>query len=235
MPSQTSKRKRSRLRFPQLPLWKFSRTSTASIDESFTHSRPLGDAHTKPTKSFTILPCRIPLKDHAVRVAVSRLYNDEDMLRIASRDILDVSFHATDSPIGRYSALLFPDCIPERLETVAFIIEAGFLYDGKFPTTVIGKLLIQADIMDADSCAAIKDDVTKAVMFTAGTSTRKVAIQKWIANNFLEFVNLYGKEGRVLLQSCQAGWTDMCKTDAEKRAPIFEDYITQRVRNFALP
>lgn len=235
MQPQTPDPKRSRLRFPQISFWKSSKTLTAPREESFTYSQPLEDAYPKPTKSFTTLPCRVPLQDHAVRAAVDRLFNDEDMMKIVNKDMLDSSSTATDSPIGRYSALLYPDCLPDRVETVAFIIEAGFLYDGMFPTAVTDNILISADLMDDSSFAGMKDDVTKAVMFTAGASTRKVTIQKWIAKNFLELVNLYGKEGRVLLHSCQAGWLDMCTTDVEKRATIFEDYISQRVRNFALP
>jgi hypothetical protein len=81
----------------------------------------------------------------------------------------------------------------------------------------------------------MKDSVKNAVMFTAESSNRKLAIQKWMAKYFLELVNLYGKEGRVLLHSLQASWSDMCIADTEKRATVFEDYISERIRNIALP
>lgn len=124
------------------PLWRRSlykflhirsrkpRTLTTSGEELFLYSKPLDDAYIKPTNSFTVLPCRVPLQDHGVRVAVRRLYSDEDVIQIMKESRLESSDASTDSPIGRYSTLLFPDCLPERLEAVTFLIEAGFLYDG---------------------------------------------------------------------------------------------------------
>jgi hypothetical protein len=60
-------------------------------------------------------------------------------MQIANKDKLN---SATDSPIGRFSALVYPECLPDRLETVAFIIEASFLFDGMFQTTETKTLLI---------------------------------------------------------------------------------------------
>ncbi|KIM95632.1 hypothetical protein OIDMADRAFT_133633 [Oidiodendron maius Zn] len=74
-----------------------------------------------------------------------------------------------------------------------------------------------------------------AVKFTAGESPRKATIQKWMAKNCLEMVNLYGKEGRVLLQNCQSSWLDEWATDAGIQATRFEDYLSQSIRNFAIP
>jgi hypothetical protein len=94
-----------------------------------------------------------------------------------------------------------------------------------------------ADVIDGDSCASLKEDmgrVLKAGNFNAKESTRGVAMQKWMTNKLLETINLYGKEGRVLFQNCQRGWLDMWDTSTEKRATTFEDYISQRVRNYSL-
>ena len=98
--------------------------------------------------------------------------------------------------------------------------------------------LVVADVLDEDSYAAVKEDVGSALMavkFTAGESPRKAAIQKWMAKNWLEMVNLYGKEGRVLLQNCQSSWLDEWATNAGIQATRFEDYLSQRIRNFAMP
>lgn len=70
---------------------------------------------------------------------------------------------------------------------------------------------------------------------TAGESTGKAAIQKWMAKNSLEIVNLYGKEGRALLRGCQSSWLDEWETDAGIRASSFEDYLSRRIKNFGMP
>lgn len=101
----------------------------------------------------------------------------------------------------------------------------------------MGNLLFTADVIEGSSIA-VKNDVgsaLKTVTSTAGESPRSRAMQKWITKAILESVSLYGKEGRVLLQSFQASWLDIWATDAGERATNFEDYVSQRVRNFGLP
>lgn len=94
------------------------------------------------------------------------------------------------------------------------------------------------DIIEDGSDATAKEDVGNAIMrvnLAARRSPRKVAIQKWMAKTSLEVVNLYGKEGRVLLERCQSSLRDTWATEVEIKATKFEDYLSQRIRNFSMP
>ncbi|KFZ21954.1 hypothetical protein V502_02902 [Pseudogymnoascus sp. VKM F-4520 (FW-2644)] len=169
------------------------------------------------------MPCRVGLQDDGVRAAVQRLYDDETVMKMLNKSTIESSIAGLDSPIGHFATLVYPECIPERLEMVTFIMETGTLFD---------------DILEDDSYAAVKEDVGNALMgvkFTAGESPGKAAIQKWMAKNFLGIVNLYGKEGRALLRSCQSSWLGELETDAGIRASSFEDYLSRRIQNFSMP
>jgi hypothetical protein len=102
----------------------------ASEEQLFLYSKPLEDVYPKPANSFTIMPCRVPLQYHIVQAAVEHLYSTDIVRQIMNEGNLNDSDTILDSPIGRYSTLIYPECLPERLETVTLIIEGGTLYDG---------------------------------------------------------------------------------------------------------
>lgn len=133
MQSQPPVQRYSRYKFPRIRSLKSTRTETPPRDdpeELFSYSKPLEEVYPKPTNSFTILPCRVPLQDEAVRTAVHRLYSDKGIIKSINKDRLESAVSSTDSRIGRYSTLIFPECLPERVEIITSVIEAGFLHDG---------------------------------------------------------------------------------------------------------
>jgi hypothetical protein len=94
--------------------------------------------------------------------------------------------------------------------------------------------------MEDDSDSIAKHDLGNAlngVKLPARTSHRKSAVEKSMAKTFLEVANIYGKEGRVLLERCQSSIRDTWATEAgaEIKATKFEDYLLQRIRNFSVP
>lgn len=76
------------------------------------------------------MPCRVALQDHRTQAAVKRLYSDDLWKQTLNEAGMNASVDTLDSPIGRWSTLIFPDCLPERLETVTLVIEGATLYDG---------------------------------------------------------------------------------------------------------
>ena len=81
------------------------------------------------------MPCRVPLYDDAVQSTVQRLYSDQMATIFIHKSGLGSAVSGTDSPLGRYWALMFPECLPERLEVVAYITELAILYDGTLTTS----------------------------------------------------------------------------------------------------
>ncbi|OBT87521.1 hypothetical protein VE02_03757 [Pseudogymnoascus sp. 03VT05] len=136
---------------------------------------------------------------------------------------MESSIAKLNSPIGHFVTLAFPECIPTRLEIVTLIVETGALLD---------------DIIEDDPNPTAKEDLGNAIIrvnLAARGSPRKAAIQKWMAKTSLEVVSLYGKEGRILLERCQSSLRDTWATEVEIKATKFEDYMSQRIRNFSMP
>ncbi|KFY96141.1 hypothetical protein V498_02873 [Pseudogymnoascus sp. VKM F-4517 (FW-2822)] len=226
MKPQTTGQKRSIRKLPGIRSRKSLETRTTTSEEGvFRYSKPLEEVYPKSTDSFTILPCRVGLQDDGVRGAVQRLYADSTIMKTLNKSTMGSSIAGLDSPFGHFASLIYPECIPERLEIAAMIVETGTILD---------------DILDDDSYAALKEDVGNALMgvkFVAGDSPLKTAIEKWVAIFFLEMVGRYGKEGRILLRSCQSGWLGELETTAAGggKASSYEDYLTRRIHNFAMP
>lgn len=135
MKSQTIFQKRSFRKLRQILSRNDTKPQIAPGEEtSFLYSRPLEDAYPKPTDSFTVLPCRVPLQDDGVRAAIQRLYNDETVMQLVHKGATESSISGLGSPIGHYAALAFPECIPKRLELVTFIMETATVFDSMLNT-----------------------------------------------------------------------------------------------------
>ncbi|OBT63401.1 hypothetical protein VE03_07123 [Pseudogymnoascus sp. 23342-1-I1] len=225
MKSQVTFQKRSIRKLLRILSREQPEAQTTLEEEPFIYSKPLQDAYPKPLGSFTVLPCRIGRQDDGVQAAIQRLDDDGTVMGKLNNDTIEPSIAKLNSPIGHFVTLGFPECIPTRLEIVTLIVETGTLLD---------------DVMEDDSNAAAKQDVGNALMgvkLPARMSPRKAAIQKWMAKTFLGVVNIYGKEGQVFLERCQSSLRDTwaTETDVEIKATKFEDYLSQRIRNFSMP
>ncbi|KFX89132.1 hypothetical protein O988_08748 [Pseudogymnoascus sp. VKM F-3808] len=225
MKSQVTFQKRSIRKLLRILSRKQPKAQATPEEEPFIYSKPLQDAYPEPSGSFTVLPCRIGLQDDGVQAAIRRLDDDGTVIGKLNNGTNEPSIAKLNSPIGHYVTLTFPECIPTRLEIVTLFVETAALLD---------------DVLEDDSNAKAKQDFGDALMgakLPAITSPRKAAMQKWAAKSSLEVVTIYGKEGRVLLERCQSSFQDQwaTETDVEIKATKFEDYLSQRIRNFAMP
>lgn len=134
MKSQVTFQKRSIRKLLRILSRKQPEAQTTSEEEPFIYSKPLQDVYPKPSGSFTVLPCRIGLQDDGVQAALQRL-DDGTMMGKSNNDTVELSIAKLNSPIGHFVTLSFPECIPTRLEIVAFIVEAGTLLDGLLPSS----------------------------------------------------------------------------------------------------
>lgn len=94
--------------------------------EVWTHSQllPEDDEHRKDC--FTTLTPRIHKYDHVAQRGSDRFV--QDLTAALNLDEPQTSY--LSSPVGNYASFLYPECLPERLETVAYLTELGNLHDG---------------------------------------------------------------------------------------------------------
>ncbi|RAK98539.1 geranylgeranyl pyrophosphate synthase [Aspergillus ibericus CBS 121593] len=76
---------------------------------------------------FTTLTPRIHKYDHVAQRGSDRFV--QDLTAALNTDEPQTSY--LSSPVGNYASFLYPECLPERLETVAYLTELGSLHDGK--------------------------------------------------------------------------------------------------------
>jgi hypothetical protein len=100
--------------------------------DGFLHSEPLENVHQRPSGAFTVLPSRLHKQD-AQTVESAKLFSTEMMAAISGRS--DLPCHV-GSCVGHMSSLLYPECLPERLDTVAMILEGGTIHDGMNINTI---------------------------------------------------------------------------------------------------
>lgn len=93
----------------------------------FCHSEPLENDHQRPSEAFTTLPSRLHKQD-VERVESVKLCSAE-MMSAFSRLPSDFSCRL-DSSLGHASSLLFPECLPERLDALVMILEGAASHDG---------------------------------------------------------------------------------------------------------
>lgn len=134
MKPQTTVQKLSVRSFFRIRSRKPLETLTTSEEELFLYSKPLEDAYPRPIDSFTVIPCRVGLKDDGVRAAAQRLYGEETVIKMLSKRTSGSSIAGLESPMGHFATLVYPECIPERLDMVAYVLEMGNLFDGVFKT-----------------------------------------------------------------------------------------------------
>jgi hypothetical protein len=107
-----------------------SKDSTASQSEAdfFLYSDLLENVHQEPTNSFTTMPCRIHKQDDIAVAAAQRLSREWATM---TNEAVELTGSLTYSPIGDIVSLVFPECLPERLDIIACMMELALLYDGR--------------------------------------------------------------------------------------------------------
>ncbi|PWY75216.1 geranylgeranyl pyrophosphate synthase [Aspergillus sclerotioniger CBS 115572] len=107
-----------------------SETPTANEPvEVWGYSQPLPEDDEHLKECFTTLTPRIHKYDHVAQRGSDRFV--QDLTAALNSDEPQTSY--LSSPVGNYASFLYPECLPERLETVAYLTELGSLHDGKAP------------------------------------------------------------------------------------------------------
>lgn len=216
---------------------KKTKKTTTRPGDALSHSQPLEDAFPKPENSFTVLPCRIHTQNDKAQAAAEHFYQEE-AVRLLVNDY-GRREPSLKSPIGHSASLFFPECLPERLETVAIVLEICAIQDGMLPIFFsdhpLENYLFAIDVLESNSSA--KKDLKNAMNEmkpATGASSRSDIAQKFFSEKFLDIAETYGKDGQILLQKCRTGCLETWASESVKRPVTFEDYMVQRVREFGL-
>ena len=73
------------------------------------------------------MPCRIH-QQNDIAAATAKRVNVE--WATVTKEAVESTDVIAGSPIGYASSLLFPECLPQRLETITSLIQLGGHYDG---------------------------------------------------------------------------------------------------------
>ncbi|KAB8264065.1 isoprenoid synthase domain-containing protein [Aspergillus pseudonomiae] len=95
--------------------------------EIWTHSQPIDAAVQQQNDCFTTLTARIHKYDHVAQRGSDRFLEDLTAT-LDSEEAKSKSSYLT-SPVGNYASFLYPECMPERLELVAYLTELGNVHD----------------------------------------------------------------------------------------------------------
>lgn len=120
-----------------------STSETAPTDEPvkiWLHSRPIDQDDENRKGCFTTLPIRVHKYDHVAERGTQRFAQDwaatvagasgnstEDESKVIS--IPPQVTGCLSSPVGNYAGYLYPECVPDRLEIIAYLVELGYLRD----------------------------------------------------------------------------------------------------------
>ena len=96
-----------------------------SQEQPLVYSELLDSVHFKPFNCFTTLPCRVHRRNNVALTGAQRFQREW-----AAIENKTPGPPMADSPIGYMSSLFYPDCLPERLELCAFLLELICLIDG---------------------------------------------------------------------------------------------------------
>ncbi|GLA14364.1 terpene cyclase [Aspergillus niger] len=167
--------------------------------EVWTHSQvlPEDDEHRKDC--FTTLTPRIHKYDHVAQRGSDRFV--QDLTAALNLDEPQTSY--LSSPVGNYASFLYPECLPERLETVAYLTELGNLHDGKQQ----GK----------------KTDES--------AESPRVAARKQLLEKAMSELSDKDKDGHEIIDCYRSNWLVTPEVPTAENCANLDDYVARRRLN----
>ncbi|KAA8645751.1 hypothetical protein EYZ11_001266 [Aspergillus tanneri] len=95
--------------------------------ETWVHSQLLDAQGEKHKDCFTSLAARIHKYDHVAQRGSDRFV--EDLIATVTDEAAKPRESYLSSPAGNYASFLYPECVPERLELVAYLTELANFHD----------------------------------------------------------------------------------------------------------
>lgn len=197
---------------------------------SFCHSEALENDHHRPLEAFTTLPSRLHKQD-AHGVESVKLLSAEMMVSISQ---LPSDFRCRlDSDVGHVSSLLFPECLPERLDAVAMILEgAAFQRGMNALVPIMNKANIKRkDMHDHDGLG--RDSTNRMVSALLGVGDLRrgqdLEEEKLVSKLVHWFNTKYGEEGQVLAKRILGSWLQPMEGEVKANTNNFDGFISQQI------
>ncbi|KAJ5559948.1 hypothetical protein N7513_002347 [Penicillium frequentans] len=195
--------------------------STKSDAEVYFHSEPLDDVQLQECDVFTTFPSRVH-KLNAQTVESAKLTNFEITSAMGQwKPGLPCKLN---SRIGYATSVLFPECLPERLDTVTMVLELGTIYDD---------MVDHGEVQQAEELQRILVLILRTAQ---GHHTHKLRRdskeQRAAVKMAAGFTAKYGAEWKVLVKRILDSWTHPINHEANKdQTPDFEECISQQIVN----
>lgn len=101
-------------------------------EEMWQYSRELDPEEVKKTGCFTTLPVRINNRDDLANEASLRVLRDwAEHTGVTELNMTRVSLSA----VGSFCSLVYPETLPERLDSISYLTDLFFLIDGMSDST----------------------------------------------------------------------------------------------------
>ncbi|KAJ6085824.1 hypothetical protein N7486_010105 [Penicillium sp. IBT 16267x] len=201
-----------------------SRTSvlfTKSDADAFIHSEPLDNVQLQERDAFTTFPSRIH-KLNAQTVESAKLSNFE-ITSVMGQWQPGLACKL-DSCIGHATSLLFPECLPVRLDTVTMVLE---------PCTIYDDMVDKGEIQQAEELQRILVLILRTAQ---GHHTHKLRRSSKEQRSALKmaagFTAKYVVEWKVLVKRILNNWTHPMNHEAKKdQSPGLEECLSKQLVN----
>ncbi|KAE8347859.1 hypothetical protein BDV24DRAFT_121479 [Aspergillus arachidicola] len=173
--------------------------------EIWTHSQPIDAATQQQNDCFTTLTARIHKYDHVAQRGSDRFLEDLTAT-LDSEEAKSKSSYLT-SPVGNYASFLYPECMPERLELVAYLTELGNVHDDH-----------------ADSRNTPAADKPEELVESPRAEARKKLLEKVTGE-------LTDKDGLEIIDCYRSNWLVTPDVPTADNCANLDDYVARRRLN----
>ncbi|KAB8220357.1 isoprenoid synthase domain-containing protein [Aspergillus novoparasiticus] len=173
--------------------------------EIWTHSQPIDAATQQQNDCFTTLTARIHKYDHVAQRGSDRFLEDLTAT-LDSEEAKSKSSYLT-SPVGNYASFLYPECMPERLELVAYLTELGNVHDDH-----------------ADSKNTPAADKPEELVESPRAEARKKLLEKVTGE-------LTDKDGLEIIDCYRSNWLVTPDVPTADNCANLDDYVARRRLN----
>ncbi|KAF5864339.1 Geranylgeranyl pyrophosphate synthase [Aspergillus alliaceus] len=174
--------------------------------EIWNHSQPLDAATQQQNDCFTSLTARIHKYDHVAQRGSDRFLEDLTAT-LGSEEAKSKTSYLT-SPVGNYASFLYPECIPERLEVVAYLTELGNFHDD------------QAESKESAPAA----DKPEELVESPRAEARKKLLEKVTGE-------LTDKDGLEIIDCYRSNWLVTPEVPTAENCAHLDDYVARRRLN----
>ncbi|RDW62483.1 geranylgeranyl pyrophosphate synthase [Coleophoma crateriformis] len=168
-------------------------------EEMWQYSRELDPEEVKKTGCFTTLPVRINNRDEIANGASLRVLKDWALhTKTTELNMTRVSF----SPVGSFCSLVYPETLPERLDSISYLTDLFFLIDDA-----------TEEMTDHKAAQEEWRDFSGAMTETLNEAPKRdhdlefLKKKKLASQVMLEFMRIDPDLGLELVKTCKAGWT----------------------------